>query len=110
MSRFRRSPPPMTAEDRGFMQYLLEGVRRKREEAVRRYTPIPAPDPDVKNALQGVSDRVKISATVRDCAGARGAGEDVPSSTQPDTNLLSLPDSGGFATALQGSSEIPHLR
>lgn len=108
--RFKRSPQPMTAEDKSFMQYLLEGVRRKRTEAVRRYEAIPAPSPDVKNALQGVFDRVKVTATVRDCiAGARGAGEDVPGSTQPNTNLLPLPDSGGFAAVLQGSSENPSI-
>lgn len=35
----RKLPYPITEQDKAFMKYLLEGVRRKREEATRQTRP-----------------------------------------------------------------------
>ena len=42
-NRFKRLPLPVTPADRSFMDYLLAGIRRKREEATKPPPPKEAP-------------------------------------------------------------------
>ena len=39
MKRFKHLPHPATDQDKSFMEYLLAGVRKKREEATRKPPP-----------------------------------------------------------------------